>query len=78
MRGGKEGSLRSTPAWLVTLVLLLVALALSLLTAVTIGSTDIPISDVYHVIFYKLFGAGTRPGARATCSGRCGTSACPG
>ena len=46
MRNGKEGLLRSTPAWLATLVLLLAALALSLLVAVTIGSTDIPISDV--------------------------------
>ena len=58
MRNGKAGLLRSTPAWLAALVLLLAALALSLLVAVTIGSTDIPISDVYHVIFYKLFGAG--------------------
>ena len=58
MRNGKAGLLRSTPVWLAALVLLLAALALSLLVAVTIGSTDIPISDVYHVIFYKLFGAG--------------------
>ena len=58
MRNGKAGLLRSTPAWLAALVLLLAALALSLLVAVTIGSTDTPISDVYHVIFYKLFGAG--------------------
>ena len=58
MRNGKAGLLRSTPAWLAALVLLLAALALSLLVAVTIGSTDIPISDVYHVIFYKLFGSG--------------------
>ena len=70
-RNGNEGLLRSTPAWLAALVLLLAALALSLLVAVTIGSTDIPISDVYHVIFYKLFGA-------ATCSEWCGISACPG
>ena len=40
------------------LVLLAAALGLSLLAAVTIGSTDIPLADVYHVIAYQLFGAG--------------------
>lgn len=49
---------RRAPLWLVALILLLAALALSLLAAVTIGSTAIPIRDVYHVIFYKLFGVG--------------------
>lgn len=56
MAGRKNN--RRAPLWLAALVLLLEALALSLLAAVTIGSTDIPILDVYHVIFYKLFGAG--------------------
>lgn len=53
-----EGPLRGTPAWLTAILLLLAGLALSLLAAVTIGSTDIPLTDVYHVILYQLFGAG--------------------
>ena len=36
----------------------LLALIFSLLFAVTIGSSDIPFKDVYHVVFYKLFGIG--------------------
>ncbi len=54
----KEGLFRGTPVWVLTMVLLLATLFVSLLTAVTIGSTDIPIEDVYHVILYKIFGAG--------------------
>lgn len=57
-RKGREGLLHGTPVWVTALILLLIALALSLLAAVTIGSTDIPLSDVYHVILYKLFGMG--------------------
>lgn len=57
-RKGREGLLQSTPVWVTALVLLLIALVLSLLAAVTIGSTDIPFSDVYHVILYKIFGVG--------------------
>lgn len=57
-RNKKEGLLRGRSVWLLTLVVLLAALVLSLLLAVTIGSTDIPISDVYHVILYKIFGVG--------------------
>lgn len=57
-RDGRGGLLHSTPVWLSVLVLLLAALALSLLTAVTIGSTDIPVSDVYNIILYNLFGVG--------------------
>ncbi len=44
--------------YLTVVILLLIALIFSLLFAVTIGSTSIPFSDVYHVIFYKLFGIG--------------------
>lgn len=57
-RKGREGLLHGTPVWVTSLILLLIALVLSLLAAVTIGSTDIPLSDVYHVILYKLFGMG--------------------
>lgn len=57
-RKGREGLLHGTPVWVTSLILLLIALVLSLLVAVTIGSTDIPLSDVYHVILYKLFGMG--------------------
>lgn len=57
-RKGREGLLHGTPVWATSLILLLIALVLSLLVAVTIGSTDIPLSDVYHVILYKLFGMG--------------------
>lgn len=53
-----EGPLRGTPAWLTALVLLAASLVLSLLAAVTIGSTDIPLADVYRVILHKLFGVG--------------------
>ena len=42
----------------VVMVLLSVILVLSLMFAVTIGSTSIPFSDVYHVIFHKIFGVG--------------------
>ena len=58
MGRGKDGLLRSRPVWVTALVLLAAALGLSLLAAVTIGSTDIPLADVYHVIAYQLFGAG--------------------
>lgn len=57
-RTGNEGLLQGTSAWVTALVLLLAGLVLSLLAAVTIGSTDIPLTDVYHVILYQFFGIG--------------------
>lgn len=57
-RTENEGLLRGSPAWVTALFLLLAGLVLSLLAAVTIGSTDIPLTDVYHVILYQLFGIG--------------------
>lgn len=47
--------LRGAPAAAVAIVVLLGALALSLLVAVTFGSTKIPIGDVYQVIVQKLY-----------------------
>ncbi|MCI9123300.1 MAG: iron ABC transporter permease [Eubacterium sp.] len=46
------------PVWLAALVLLAAGLAVSVLAAVAIGSTDIPVSDVYHVVVYQIFGIG--------------------
>ena len=46
------------PVYWTVILLLFLALIFSLLFAVTIGSSDIPFKDVYHVVFYKLFGIG--------------------
>lgn len=40
------------------IIVLLVALIFSLLIAVTIGSVDLSVGDVYRVILYKMFGIG--------------------
>ena len=56
-RKGKR-FLRGSSAWLAALILLFAVLLISLLSAVTIGSTDIPVTEVYRVILYKLFGIG--------------------
>lgn len=50
--------LKTTPAWLAALALLAIALVLSILAAVTVGSTRIPFRQVYEVIFHQLFGLG--------------------
>ena len=50
-----RGFLRRTPAAALSIFVLLVLLVLSLLGAVTFGSTDIPIGDVYGVISQKLY-----------------------
>lgn len=49
--------LRGAPAAILSIVVLLGALAFSLLAAVTFGSTEIPIGDVYQVILQKLYHA---------------------
>lgn len=50
-----RGVLRGAPAAVVSILVLLGLLVFSLLAAVTFGSTDIPISDVYGVISRKLY-----------------------
>ena len=54
----KNGIVRGKPVWWITMILLLAALIVSLIWAVTIGSVDIRISDVYRVLLYKIFGIG--------------------
>lgn len=53
-----EGLFKSTPTYIIAIIVLLALIILSLLVAVTIGSVRIPIQDVYHVLLYKLFGIG--------------------
>lgn len=50
-----RGLLRGTPATVVSILVLLGLLVFSLLAAMTFGSTDIPIGDVYGVISRKLY-----------------------
>ncbi len=52
----KTGVFRGRPAYLLAIFALLTALIFSLLWAVTIGSVDLAIGDVYRVIAHKLFG----------------------
>ncbi len=54
----KNGIFHGKPVWWITMILLLAALIVSLLWAVTIGSVDIRITDVYRVLLYKMFGIG--------------------
>ncbi len=54
----KKNNKLSNTVFVAVLIILLSLLILSLLTAVTIGSTQIPLSDVYGVIMHKLFGIG--------------------
>ena len=54
----KNGIFHGKPVWWITMILLLAALIVSLLRAVTIGSVDIQMSDVYRVLLYKTFGIG--------------------
>lgn len=54
-----EGLVKKTPMYLMLTLILLCILVFSVLYAVTIGSTRIPMSDVYGVIFHKLFGTGS-------------------
>lgn len=46
------------PIYLVVVFLLMVLVILSIVVAVTIGSSSISITDVYGVIFHKIFGIG--------------------
>ena len=54
----KNGIFKGKPMYLVAIVVLAAALILSLLGAVTIGSVDLEVGEVYRVILYKLFGIG--------------------
>lgn len=54
----KKGIFRGKPAYWITILVLAAGLVLSLAAAVTIGSVDLEIGEVYRVIFYKLFGWG--------------------
>lgn len=54
----KNGIFKGKPMYLVAIVVLAAALILSLLGAVTIGSVDLEVDEVYRVILYKLFGIG--------------------
>lgn len=54
----KNGVFKGRPVYRIAIALLLAAVVLSLAGAVTIGSVDLKIGDVYQVILYKLFGIG--------------------
>ncbi|MEF2561744.1 MAG: iron ABC transporter permease, partial [Negativibacillus sp.] len=54
----KNGIFKGKPMYLVAILVLAAALILSLLGAVTIGSVDLEVGEVYRVILYKLFGIG--------------------
>ena len=54
----KNGIFHGKPIYVLAVILLAVFLVISILTAVTIGSVDLSVKDVYSVILYKLFGIG--------------------
>ena len=54
----RNGLIRGTPLYILAIFILLVLLVFSILFAVTVGSADLSIGQVYGVIFYKLFGLG--------------------
>ncbi len=54
----KKGVFHGKPAYRIAILILLATLVLSLLWAVTIGSVDLAMGDVYRVILYKIFGIG--------------------
>ena len=54
----KSGLFHGRPIYWIASLLLLAVLVLSLFWAVTIGSVDLKVSDVYRVILHKLFGIG--------------------
>ena len=58
MKHTRKNFFEKKPVYLVVLFMLFIALIFSLLLAVTIGSTSIPLTDVYQVVFYKLFHVG--------------------
>lgn len=50
----QSGLLKGTPIYVVTIIVLLIALPLSILVAVTLGTMRLPVKDVYQVIRYEL------------------------
>lgn len=54
----KNGVLKGKPIYVCTILILLLVLVLSILTAVTIGSVDLSIGEVYRVICYHMFRIG--------------------
>lgn len=53
-----NGFFNGTPTYMGVSILLFIILIISVLTAVTIGSVDISIKEVYEIILYKLFNIG--------------------
>jgi iron complex transport system permease protein len=58
MEKTNRGIAEKTHLYVMLTVFLLVGLVLSILIAVTIGSTRIPFNEVYKVILFRLFGVG--------------------
>ncbi len=54
----KNGVIHGRQVWWIACIVLAAALVLSLLVAVTIGSVNLSVGDVYSVIAYHLFGIG--------------------
>lgn len=54
----KEGVFRGMPAYICALIFLSTVLILSVLYAVTVGSAELSIQEVYRVILYQLFRVG--------------------
>lgn len=54
----QNGILRGRPTYLLVIALLTAVVLLSLAAAVTLGSVDISIGEVYRVILFKTFGLG--------------------
>ena len=55
-----EGFVKTKPLYILVTLLLMIILILSVLIAVTIGSSDISIKEVYQIIGYKLFNIGDK------------------
>ena len=54
----KEGLLKGMPVYIVTIFMLFILLILSILYAVTVGSADLSVKQVYDIILYELFRLG--------------------
>ena len=54
----KEGVFRGIPIYVCSLIGLTVILILSVLYAVTVGSADLSIREVYQIILYEFFRIG--------------------
>lgn len=50
---------KSTPIYIITWILLFVLLVISVFVAVTMGSVEISVSDIYRVIIHKAFSLGS-------------------